>query len=153
MTPWLTLLALAHADTGRTHATALVGVDPGGRLLVRGAVHYGLRDRLSLVGELGTRPGLAAVGAGAGVMVHALDSDWWRISGVVLPELVVATDRGAAPARALLGSPVGLSGRAGLQVEWLAFWGLCFVARVDRVAPLDGSGGWWEVSGGLAGRM
>ncbi len=148
----LSLLS-AQAETGRTLATALVGVAPAGQALVRGTADYGLTDRLSLTGELGTQPGFGALTAGGGLMVHAIDSQWWRVSALAMPEFVVSFD--GAPARGWSTGvgPITVAARAGVRVDWLAFWGLCFVARADRVAPFDGAGGWWEVSGGLAGRL
>ncbi len=149
------LLALdpVHAETGRTLATALIGVTPSGQALVRGTADYGITDRFSLTGELATQPGLGALAAGGGVMFHAIDSQWWRVSLQAMPELVLPLD-GLQPRGWSAGvGPITLTTRAGVRVDWLAFWGLCFVARADRVAPFDGQGGWWEVSGGLAGRL
>lgn len=136
----LFLYSQGFAETGRATA-AWFGTSPRSGFTVRGGVDYGAVRRLSLAAEAGW--GGPAATLSAGVRLDAIDGHWWRVGAVVLPGIAVSGADHASPTGVL---------DVGLRASWLAFWGLSFVGRVDRLETVDGSG-WTEIGGGLGVRL
>jgi hypothetical protein len=165
--PLLLSLGLAQADPGRVVAGATIGGSPDRGFSLRGSLDYGAVPHFGLIAEAGTVPGYAAANMGMGLMASPLDSQWWRVSLVAMPELNVPLRMPEAwglelPA-ALSSDPVpGLSTgvldtslgvRTGLRVHWLVFWGVTIAGRADWSQPLDGAPGWMELGGGMSVRL
>jgi hypothetical protein len=149
----LLLASLAFAAPGRTHAGLNVGVAgvagldaPTSHAVVRGAIDYGLIRHVACTGELGL--GGQGTSVAGGLLFEPVDSKWLRVGVALMPDFGLSELNGSAPSV----HDVETRGRVGLRLDWLAFWGLSFTARVDRVAPLDGAG-WTEIAGGIAVRM
>jgi len=156
MNPAFLLLAFAaHAEPGRLNAGATWAATPQGAHVWRGAADYGLWRHISLQGELGTLPtDDLQVGGAGGLLLDVVDGRWWRVGITAQPEVVFSVEPDVDPVGWRLGdSPLALEARTGLRVGWLAFWGLSFTARVDRVFTLTETPGWTEIGGGLAVRM
>ncbi|MBT3218134.1 MAG: hypothetical protein HN348_03510 [Proteobacteria bacterium] len=149
----LLALQLASAEPGQFIAGGDVATSfDGGKAMFRGYLDYGLYRRLSTTMELSGLPDTRAVTAGLGVNFAMVDSRWWRISIAVFPALTVAPGPDKAPGLPLIEDKLALVGRAGLRINWLAFWGLSFTGRVDLVSPLVAPP-WPEVGFGIAARI
>jgi hypothetical protein len=145
-------LTPALAAPGRAHAGLTVGVatpDPAfaqATPVVRGAVDYGVVRFVGVTGELGL--GGSGTAVAGGLLLEPVETRWWRVGVAAMPELGLGDLRPGDPSLA----DVQVCGRVGLRVDWLAFWGLSFTVRADRVLPLR-TAGWTEVAGGLAVRL
>ena len=153
MTILLLALQLAMAAPNQLVAGGDVATAFSGKALFRGYLDYGLYRRLSATMELSGLPDSRAVTAGLGANFAIIDSRWWRVSIAAYPALTVAPGPGEAPGLRLIENKLGLVARAGLRVNWLAFWGLSFTARADIVSPLVGAPPWPEVGFGIAARI
>jgi hypothetical protein len=149
----LLALSVAQAQPGRTVAGLSAAIDPGQPVAVRGTLDYGLARGLAVAGEAGLLPGRRALALGAGLVWEPVDGRWWNVGLLAMPEWVVPLSAEPVPGADLGLGRTRVAGRASVRVRWLALWGLSVTARVDRVAPLDGSGGWFELGAGLAVRM
>ncbi len=160
-------LSAAHADPGRLVAGTTLGGSPDYGFNLRGSLDYGFVPHLGVTAEMGNMPGRGAASMGLGVMYAPLDGQWWRVAVVAVPELNLpvtlpdwdgqrfALGHASEPLPGLATGVLDttLSGRAGLRINWLVFWGLTFTGRADWSQPLDGSRGHAEFAGGLSVRL
>ncbi len=160
---FLGLLATAQADPGRTVLGATVGARPAEGLVLRGSLDYGFKRHFAVSLEAGSLPGESSLALGGGLLFAPLDGRWWRLGVAAMPELWVPLRLSRDIDPLLVEDPkpgirtgmgdITLGLRSGLRINWLVFWGLTATARADRCFPLDGSGGWFELAGGLALRI
>ena len=149
----LLALSQAHAEPFQLDAGATFGRGPDAEFVMRGSLIYGVAPRLNVIAESGVHPGFDALTLTFGPSVLPVETRWWTVGIAALPELVVPL--GYEPVRGYptaLG-PLTFELRSSAQVSWLAFWGLSFTGRVDRVSPFDGEPGWTEWGVGLSGRL
>jgi hypothetical protein len=171
------LVSPAEAAPGRFTVGGTVGAAPGiavdgsdtlhWRPALRATADYGLTRRLSLTAEVGTVPGVRGIAGAFGPQLEVVDSRWWRLGLVLLPELQVPFQETETLAdnldlRTWIPDGPRVVAHTGARASWLAFWGVSVTARLDYVQPFTaGVGGteaglelgWMELGTGLSFRM
>jgi hypothetical protein len=128
------------------------------RLTMRAGADYGLTRRLSVVGEVGNMPGSRGIIAGAGPQLELVDSRWWRLGLVLLPEVEIPFQQPPTPQdnldlRTWVPERPRLVAHTGTRASWLAFWGVSITGRADYIQPLLPQRGRFELGTGLSFRM